>query len=85
MPSLTVGLLTLNKEYDDNNNRDDLIANGIVELSPDWLECKGSKWVLRIDKDGIYNESEKCEFAKKMHELTNSKQNNSLQTLSQKS
>ena len=46
------------QDADENGNRDDLIANGIVEPSPDWLKCSGSKWVLRIDENGIYHESE---------------------------
>jgi len=46
------------KDLDANGIRDDLIANGIVEESPDWLQCRGSKWVLRIDGNGIRNESE---------------------------
>jgi hypothetical protein len=38
--------------------RDDLIATGTVEPSPDWLRCNGSKWALRIDKDGVRHESD---------------------------
>ena len=38
--------------------RDDLVASGTVEPSPDWLQCNGSKWVLRIDANGVRNESE---------------------------
>lgn len=33
--------------------QDELVASGIVERSPDWLQCRGSKWALRIDKDGV--------------------------------
>lgn len=45
-------------DADENGNRDDLIASGNVESSPDWLTCHGSKWILRIDENGVYHESE---------------------------
>jgi hypothetical protein len=51
-------LTAFDEDADENNERDDLIANGIVERSPDWLQCKGSKWILRVDENGIYHESE---------------------------
>ena len=35
----------------------DTAATGIVELSPDWLQCAGSRWVLRIDEHGVRHES----------------------------
>jgi hypothetical protein len=38
--------------------RDDLVASGVVVPSPEWLQCRGSKWVLRIDGGGVRNESE---------------------------
>jgi hypothetical protein len=31
----------------------DLVATGIVEPSPDWLQCNGSRWALRIDENGV--------------------------------
>lgn len=46
------------EDLDDEGNRDDLIASGIVEVSPEWLQCKGSKWILRIDENGVYHESD---------------------------
>ena len=46
------------EDLDDQGNRDDLLASGIVESSPAWLSCNGSRWVLRIDGDGVRNESE---------------------------
>ncbi len=45
-------------DADKNCNRDDLIVSGIVEFSPDWLKCNGSKWILRIDENGVYHESD---------------------------
>ena len=46
------------EDLDDQGNRDDLLATGIVEKSPPWIACNGSRWVLRIDGDGVRNESE---------------------------
>jgi hypothetical protein len=46
------------EDADEHGNRDDLIASGTVEPSPDWLQCQGSKWVLRIDESGVRSESE---------------------------
>jgi hypothetical protein len=42
----------------ENGRRDDLIASGTVERSPEWLQCRGSRWVLRIDEDGVRHESD---------------------------
>jgi len=42
----------------ENGQRDDLIASGIVEQSPPWLTCNGSKWILKIDSNGVRHESE---------------------------
>ena len=44
--------------------RDDLVASGIVEPSPDWLRCRGSRWILAIDEDGMRYESEIAQGAK---------------------
>lgn len=52
-------LIAFDEDLDKNGQRDDLIAGGIVERAPEWLEGHGSRWVLRIDENGIYNESEK--------------------------
>lgn len=45
------------EDYEDGE-RDDLIATGTVEPSPDWLQCNGSRWVLRIDAPGVRHESD---------------------------
>jgi len=42
----------------EDGKRDDLIASGTVERSPDWLQCRGSRWVLRIDGNGVRHESD---------------------------
>jgi hypothetical protein len=46
------------EDADEQGVRDDLIAEGRVEPSPDWLRCNGSRWVLKIDEKGVRNESE---------------------------
>ena len=58
--SLKPGMVVtaLDNDEDDNGHRDDLIATGTVEPSPPWLQCKGSRWVLRIDENGIRHESD---------------------------
>ena len=45
-------------DADENGNPDNLIASGIVEPSPEWLRCRGSKWILVIDEAGVRHESE---------------------------
>ena len=51
-------LTAYDEDADENGNRDDLIATGKVEPPPEWLKCNGSKWVLRIDENGVIHESE---------------------------
>jgi len=46
------------EDFDEFSQRDDIIASGTVEPSPDWLQCKGSRWILRIDQHKIRHESE---------------------------
>jgi hypothetical protein len=46
------------EDEDEGGNRDDLIASGIVEPSPEWLSCRGSRWILRIDGWGVRHESD---------------------------
>jgi hypothetical protein len=38
---------------------DVLLARGKVARAPEWLQCLGSKWVLMIDENGVYHQSEK--------------------------
>lgn len=45
-------------DTDDDGQPADLIATGIVEPSPDWLQCNGSRWALRIDEHGVRHQSE---------------------------
>lgn len=46
------------EDLDEDGNRDDLTATGIVERPPDWLRCKGSRWVLRVDSNGVRHDSD---------------------------
>lgn len=46
------------EDTDSSGKPDDLVATGVVEEAPDWLSCKGSRWVLRIDTQGVRHESE---------------------------
>ena len=51
-------LTAYDEDADEQGKRDDLLARGIVEAAPDWLRCNGSKWVLRIDENGVNHESD---------------------------
>ena len=53
-----MNLIAFDEDADENGNRDDLVAGGVVENAPDWLKEHGSKWVLRIDENGVYHESD---------------------------
>ncbi len=43
---------------DEHGNRDDIFASGVVEPSPPELKRHGSKWVSRIDENGVRHESD---------------------------
>ena len=51
-------LTAYDEDADEYGNRDDLIARGEVESAPAWLRCDGSKWVLKIDENGVRHESD---------------------------
>jgi hypothetical protein len=57
---LSAGMLVVafDEDADEHGRRDDLIASGTVESAPDWMSCRGSKWVLRIDEHGVRHESD---------------------------
>ena len=46
------------EDIDDDRRPDNLIASGIVDRPPEWLSCRGSRWVLRIDQNGVRHESD---------------------------
>ena len=58
--ALRAGMLVTvyEEDSDEHGERDDLVATGTVETAPDWLSCRGSKWVLRIDENGVRHESD---------------------------
>ena len=45
------------RDRDDAGEPEDLVATGAVERAPEWLQCQGSRWVLRIDGRGIRHEA----------------------------
>jgi hypothetical protein len=51
-------LTAFDEDADEHGKRDDLIASGTVEPSPESLRCLGSRWVLRIDRNGVRHESD---------------------------
>jgi hypothetical protein len=46
------------EDIDELGQRDDLTATGTIEPSPNWLQCRGSRWILRIDRHGVRHESD---------------------------
>jgi hypothetical protein len=53
-----MSVTAFDEDVDEHGNRDDLLASGIVDRSPEWLRCNGSRWVLRIDDNGVRHESD---------------------------
>ena len=50
--------IAFDEDVDDDGNPDNLVALGTVERPPEWLRCNGSRWVLRIDHNGVRHESD---------------------------
>jgi putative glutamine amidotransferase len=46
------------EDRDEHGNPDDIIASGIVERPPEWLRCRGSRWILKIDENGVRHQSD---------------------------
>ena len=46
------------EDTDEQGKPDQLLSHGTVIESPDWLQCLGSKWALRMDDRGVYHESD---------------------------
>lgn len=46
------------EDINDAGEHDDLLASGTVEPSPDWLQCNGSRWALKIDAKGVRHQSD---------------------------
>jgi hypothetical protein len=51
-------LTAFDDDANDQGEPDKILATGVVEPSPDWLQCNGSRWVLRIDASGIRHASD---------------------------
>ena len=51
-------ILTAFDENYEGDLRDDIFVSGTVEPSPEGHSCRGSRWVLRIDDDGLRWESD---------------------------
>jgi len=51
-------LTAFDSDADERGDPDDLFVTGVVEPSPEYARCRGSRWCLRIDDDGIRNESD---------------------------
>jgi hypothetical protein len=51
-------LTAFDDDADERGKPDKILATGVVEPSPDWLQCDGSRWVLRIDASGIRHASD---------------------------
>lgn len=45
--------VALEPDSDEHGNPMELFATGIIERAPEELACLGSRWVLRIDADGV--------------------------------
>ena len=54
-PGLT--LTAFDYDADEHGRPDDIFARGVVEPSPEYARCTGSKWALRIDAAGIRHTS----------------------------
>jgi hypothetical protein len=45
-------------DADENGNPDRILVTGTVERSPDYAQCRGSMWSLRVDSQGVQWESQ---------------------------
>jgi hypothetical protein len=45
-------------DADEKGEADELLADGRVIESPEWLKCSGSRWALAIDEKGWYHASD---------------------------
>jgi len=53
-----MAVTVFDEDENEKGERDDIVASGIVEPSPDWLQCKGSRWALRLDARGVCHQSD---------------------------
>jgi len=55
-PGMTI--TAFDNDAGEDGNPDKILATGVVEKSPNYAQCRGSKWALRINEAGIQWESE---------------------------
>jgi len=46
------------EDEDDNGNPDKMLVTGVVEPSPEFAQCRGSIWSIRVNEYGVQWESE---------------------------
>ena len=51
-------LTAFDYDADESGRPDNILATGVVERSPAYARCNGSRWALRIDDTGIRHESD---------------------------
>lgn len=51
-------LTAFDYEADEHRHPDDILASGVVEPSPEYVRCTGSRWALRINAAGIRHASD---------------------------
>jgi hypothetical protein len=45
------------EDVDEKGEQCFLVAKGEVIPSPDWLQCRGSRWALHIDEHGVHHQT----------------------------
>jgi hypothetical protein len=59
LPAIAGSIVTaFDEDSDATGARDDLIASGKIVPSPEWLQCRGSRWSLQIDENGVRHQSD---------------------------
>jgi hypothetical protein len=53
-----MAVLAWEEDSGDDGQPDNLVATGLVERAPAWLNHRGSKWVLWMDSRGVHHESD---------------------------
>ena len=58
--ALKAGMLVtaFDDDADENGNHDRILVTGLIESSPDYAQCRGSKWPIRVDDQGVQWESQ---------------------------
>jgi len=51
-------VVAFESDPEDDDTPNWIVAAGAIEPAPEWMSCRGSKWVLRIDAAGVHNVSE---------------------------